>query len=166
MIRQTAPPSRGGPRTGRQPAGHTVVHVPSVGVLHGQYGGGVGGLSAQRAGRGAAVVLGGAALFQVGLAAGAPWGAAAWGGRRQGTLPAGLRAASGGSAVMLGAIAALAASPDPAHPILRTRMLRGSAAYLAVGALANAASRSPVERWWAPVNAVGAVLLWRATTSP
>ncbi len=67
---------------------------------------------------------------------------------------------------MLGAIAALAASPDPAHPILRTRMLRGSAAYLAVGALANAASRSPVERWWAPVNAVGAVLLWRATTSP
>jgi len=67
---------------------------------------------------------------------------------------------------MLGAIAALAASPNPVHPVLRTRVLRGSAAYLAVGALANAASRSPVERWWAPVNAVGAVLLWRATTSP
>ena len=116
--------------------------------------------------RGAAVVLGGAALFQVGLAAGAPWGAAAWGGRRQGTLPAGLRAASAGSAVVLGAIAALAASPDLAHPVLRTRILRGSAAYLAIGALANAASRSPVERVWAPVNAVGAVLLWRATASP
>lgn len=67
---------------------------------------------------------------------------------------------------MLSAIAALAASPDPAHPVQRTRMMRGSAAYLAVGALANAASRSPVERWWAPVNAVGAVLLWRSTTSP
>lgn len=68
--------------------------------------------------------------------------------------------------MVLGAIAALAASPDLAHPVLRTRILRGSAAYLAIGALANAASRSPVERVWAPVKAVGAVLLWRATASP
>lgn len=107
-------------------------------------------------------MLGGVALFQVGLAAGAPWGAAAWGGRRQGRLPGVYRAASAGSAVALGAVAVLAVNSDVANPVLRTRVLRGSAAYLALGVLANAASRSPVERVWAPVNAVGAVLLWRA----
>lgn len=122
----------------------------------------MGSISPQQAGRAAAFVLGGAALFQVGLAAGAPWGAAAWGGRRPGRLPAGLRAASAGSAVVLGSVAALAASPGLTDPVLRTRVLRGGAAYLTVGVLANAASRSPAERWWAPVNAVGAVLLWRA----
>lgn len=67
--------------------------------------------------------------------------------------------------MVLGTVAAVAAYPDLTDPVLRTRVLRGSAAYLAAGVLANAASRSPAERWWAPVNAVGAVLLWRAARS-
>jgi len=43
--------------------------------------------------------------FQVSLVAGAPWGAAAWGGSQPGQLPAGLRVASAFSAAfwLLGA---------------------------------------------------------------
>ena len=43
----------------------------------------------------AAVLMGMVGLFQLALAAGAPWGEAAWGGRHEGTLPTGLRVASG-----------------------------------------------------------------------
>lgn len=125
----------------------------------------MGGYSAQQAGRGAAAVLVGVAFFQAGLAAGAPWGAAAWGGSRRGRLPTPLRAASAGSAVVLVTVAAVAARPNLTDPVMRRRVLRGSATYLAVGVLANAASRSPVERWWAPVNAAGAALLWQAARS-
>lgn len=124
--------------------------------------------SAEASGRGAAVLLGGVAVFQVGLAAGAPWGAAAWGGLNRGELPKGWRVASGAAAVALGTVAVLAANPgsdgaSPTYLRIRPRVLRGSAAYLAVGTLTNAACRSRIERWWAPVNAAGAVLLWCAT---
>lgn len=120
-------------------------------------------ITARQAGYAGGVLVGGAALFQVGLAAGAPWGAAAWGGRHPGRLPAGLRGASAVSALLLGSVAATAAVPGLVDAGVRTRVLRGTAAYLAVGTVLNAVSPSPVERWWSPVNAVGAVLLWRAT---
>lgn len=42
-----------------------------------------------------------AAAFQTALAAGAPWGAAAWGGDHHGTLPVGYRLGSAGSAAVL-----------------------------------------------------------------
>ena len=122
-------------------------------------------LTARDAGRAGGTLLAGVALFQVGLAAGAPWGAAAWGGTRPGRLPPGMRAASATSAVLLGSVAAVAAVPGLVDPSTRTRILRGAALYLAIGVPLNAASRSPVERVWAPINAVGAALLWRATTA-
>ena len=123
-------------------------------------------ITAQAAGRAGGALLAGVALFQLGLAAGAPWGAAAWGGARPGRLPAGLRAASGASAVLIGGIAATAAVPELVPSGTRARVLRGAAIYLALGVPLNAVSRSPVERVWAPVNACGAMLLWRATAAP
>ncbi|MCI0679398.1 MAG: hypothetical protein L0Z63_10210 [Actinobacteria bacterium] len=42
----------------------------------------------------AVVLLGVVTLFQLALAAGAPWGVAAWGGRHPGVLPTRLRIAS------------------------------------------------------------------------
>jgi len=54
----------------------------------------------------AAVGLAGTALFQVALASGVPWGAAAWGGMYE-LLPAELRVSSAISAVVLVAAAAL-----------------------------------------------------------
>ena len=119
-------------------------------------------LTARDAGRAGGAVLGGAALFQLGLAAGAPWGAGAWGGGHPGRLPAGLRVASAVSSLVLGSVATIAASPELVDTKTRTRVLRGAAAYLAVGTVVNVVSRSPVERVWSPVNAVGALLLLRA----
>lgn len=97
--------------------------------------------------------------FQAGLAAGAPWGRAAYGGRQAGPVPPRLRLASG---VAAGAYAAAAASllagRTPARR--RQRLLRVARGYAAVGVVANAASRSPLERalWtpWCVAVAVGA----------
>jgi hypothetical protein len=58
------------------------------------------------AARVAAIGLAGTALFQVALASGVPWGAAAWGGVYE-QLPAALRVSSAISAVVLLAAAAL-----------------------------------------------------------
>ncbi len=98
--------------------------------------------------------------FQLALAAGAPWAAAAWGGRHQGVLPPRLRLAS--------AFAGLVVYPwitllvidagdlvdlnlmdrDVAEPILW--VLTG---LFGLGALANLASASRIERIWAPIAA-------------
>lgn len=98
------------------------------------------------------------AVFQLALAAGAPWGAAAYGGIHRGTLPNGLRI----NGLVFGAVI---------HPIValylldaggivasawlpgsRTIVLWGLAAFFALGTLANFASRSRVERWWGPLT--------------
>jgi hypothetical protein len=123
-------------------------------------------ITTESAGRAAGGLLAATAAFQVGLAAGAPWGAAAWGGSHPGQLPTGQRVASAASAALLGTVATVAAAPGLVENPVRTRVLRGAAVYLALGTAANAASRSPVERVWSPVNAVGAVLLWRAAQGP
>ncbi|GAA4682618.1 hypothetical protein [Nocardioides nanhaiensis] len=90
--------------------------------------------------------------FQAGLAAGAPWGSAAYGGRRPGPVPPRLRLVSG---VAAGAYAAAAVSlldaSAPARRRRRRRVLRVVRGYAAVGVVANAASRSPLERaLWTP----------------
>jgi hypothetical protein len=123
-------------------------------------------LTARDTGRAAGALLAGVALFQVGLAAGAPWGSAAWGGSHPGRLPGRLRVASAASAVLIGSVAAIAAAPGLVGAGTRTRVLRAAAIYLAVGTPLNAVSRSPVERVWAPINAVGAAVLWRAAAAP
>lgn len=92
------------------------------------------------------------AAFQVALAAGAPWGRAAWGGRHAGRLPGSLRAGSAIAAVVW----ALAAVAVAARIEWATWVLVG---LLALGTLMNLASSSPWERFgWAPFSATLAAL--------
>jgi hypothetical protein len=110
----------------------------------------------------AAAGLVGVAVFQAALAAGAPWGAAAWGGRHAGTLPAQLRVGSAVSAAALSGLALVAATgPRPPEP-WRRGVLTGASALLALGAPLNLASPSPAERPWAVVAGGVSVLLWRS----
>lgn len=116
---------------------------------------------ADGSGRAAAGALLGVVAFQAALASGAPWGAAAWGGRHPGRLPARLRVASAGSAAVLTTLAAAAATgPRPAEPWRRGALLT-AAGVLALGVPMNLASPSPPERAWAPVAGLVSVLLWR-----
>jgi hypothetical protein len=110
-----------------------------------------------------------AAAFQVGLAAGAPWGAAAYGGRAvtdDGTLPRGYRLGSGVAAlVLVGAIwVVLAAAGAVGRGLvsagLLTVVLWGLAALFGLNTLGNARGRHAVERWGAgTVTALLTVLL-------
>lgn len=109
-----------------------------------------------------AVFACGVGVFQVALALGAPWGAAAWGGANAGVLPAGFRAASGVSALVWAGVAAVAAG-RLLGPVGRGRLLLGVAAYSTLGIAMNAASPSGIERAvWVPATAVGAGLAWMA----
>ncbi|MGJ9411463.1 hypothetical protein ACHAAC_02035 [Aeromicrobium sp. CF4.19] len=107
---------------------------------------------------GVLVVLSG---FQAGLAAGAPWGAMAYGGQRPGRLPDGLRRTSGVAAAgyAVGAAWLVTGSGSTAA---RRRTLTGLVALMGVGSVMNTVSRSPAERVWGPVCLVGATAAWRA----
>jgi hypothetical protein len=111
----------------------------------------------QAAGLIAVILIGAVALFQIGLVLGAPWGAAAWGGRNAGRLPGHLRVASAAAIILLLFIAwivAAAAGLVQTSPIPNawlTPALWIATAYFGLGTLANLASRSSAERWWAPV---------------
>lgn len=99
--------------------------------------------------------FGGVVAFQLCLAAGAPWGAAAWGGADVGRLSTELRVASSFQAFLWLLAAAIALSRGGvAGPIphgLSRRAMWTVAALLAVGAVMNAASSSRWERFgWAP----------------
>ncbi len=104
----------------------------------------------------AAVLFVALAVFQVALAGGMPWGKAAWGGG-QAELGVGLRVASGVQAALASGFALVVLrragyriwSPLPWrwHPAAVWVL----AAYMAIGTLLNAISRSPVERAiWTP----------------
>lgn len=100
--------------------------------------------------------------FQAALAAGAPWGAAAYGGSRRGVLPGRLRAASGASAAAYGTGAVLVLR-GTGTPRGRRRAFTALSLLMGVGALVNGASRSPVERaLWTPLTVVAAVSSWRS----
>ena len=102
-------------------------------------------------------------IFQVALAAGAPWGRAAWGGQHQGVLPTRLRIASGAVAFVVYPIIIVAVLD--AAGFLDLDLLPGNGAtviwtFVALftfGALANLFSRSMLERLWAPVSLAIAV---------
>ncbi|MGV0836729.1 hypothetical protein [Mycolicibacterium thermoresistibile] len=100
--------------------------------------------------------------FQVALAVGVPWGAAAWGGRHAGVLPPRLRLASAAAAPVVAGVGAVAAG----HLLGdrgRRRVLLGTAVYAGLGIVANSVSPSTAERLvWGPMSAVGAVLAVRA----
>lgn len=93
--------------------------------------------------------------FQVALAAGAPLGAAAWSGAHPGRLPDDLRVASSVSAVvwLLAALVVLARGGAGVRLPARVGRtgVRTLAGLLGLGAVMNAASSSPWERFgWAP----------------
>lgn len=107
----------------------------------------------------AATLLGVIAIFQLALAAGAPWGAASWGGRHPGKLPTGYRIGS--------AIAGLFFYPVVALVVLDAAGVVGDQADNGGGAglwvftglfglstVINLISPSKVERIWAPVALV------------
>ena len=100
-----------------------------------------------------------AGAFQAALAAGAPWGRLAWGGSREGRLPAGLRV---GSAVSVGVYAALADQVRREQSLQRRRILTVGATLMSLSVVANLASHSLVERVvWTPIATAMAVLSWR-----
>ena len=99
-----------------------------------------------------------AAAFQLGLAAGAPWGAAAYGGRAAsggGALPGLYRLGSGIAAtVLLSAIWVVLASATivgrgPVSFTFLTFVLWCLTALFALNTVGNARGRHPVERWGA-----------------
>ena len=109
-----------------------------------------------------AVALTAFGVFQAALAAGAPWGRAAYGGSRSGTLPGHLRTISGLASLAYcgGAILVLRGSGAPRD---RRRAYTALSIFMGVGAVLNGASRSPVERGlWTPLTAVTAVSSWRS----
>ena len=105
----------------------------------------------------AAVLLGAIVVFQLALALGAPWGAAAWGGQHPGVLPTRLRIASGVAAIVIYplvialVLAAAGIIDDDWLPVDGTLAMWVLAGLLALGAVANFVSRSPPERRWGPV---------------
>lgn len=109
-----------------------------------------------------AVLLGGLAAFQAGLAVGAPWGRAAYGGQHDGQLPPRLRTVSGVASAAYAA-AAVGLASDATSEQARRRLLGGVVGVVGAGTLVNAASRSPVERAvWTPYCAVTGALALRA----
>ncbi|MEX0863473.1 MAG: hypothetical protein WD269_01195 [Acidimicrobiia bacterium] len=111
----------------------------------------------------AVALLGIVTLFQFALALGAPWGQAAWGGGHRGVLPAGYRVASGVVAVVIYPLIAMVIVVTAGTVRVAGLSAAGSAAmwvltgFFALGAVANLASRSKVERIWSPVSSVVAV---------
>jgi hypothetical protein len=99
----------------------------------------------------AATIMGALALFELGLAAGLPWGAAAWGGG-QSVLSPGMRVASVGAAIIqtTGLLAVLRRGEFRVWSLLPDRWIGTAvwflAAYSAVMILANASSSSALER--------------------
>lgn len=96
------------------------------------------------------------AAFQLALAAGAPWGRAAYGGVWKKALPMGIRINS----LVFGAVLYPMAILYLLHAsgIRETTWLPGSVdvvmwvlvAFFTLGSVANFASRSKPERWWGP----------------
>lgn len=103
------------------------------------------------------------AAFQLALAAGAPLGRAAWGGKSA-TLPDNLRRASAASFViwLLAAVLILGRAGVIGLPVPREVLAWGAwilVVLSALGALVNVASSSPWERFgWAPLAAAMAIL--------
>jgi len=109
----------------------------------------------------AAVLIVALTVFHLALALGAPAGAAAWGGSHPGVLPTRLRVASGIVAIFF-------------YPVVAIELLYSAgvielgwdvnpfwiwflAGLFALGALANFASRSKIERVWGPISLVLAI---------
>ncbi len=115
-------------------------------------------MSEIKVGVAAACLIGVVVVFQLALAAGAPWGAAAYGGRAaqdDGRLPTRYRVASAGTAVVLtGALWLLLAASEVITAAPLSESILGVGVWVLVGlfalnTLGNLAGRHPVERWGA-----------------
>lgn len=99
--------------------------------------------------------------FQIALALGAPAGAASWGGSHPGVLPTRLRIASGLVGVFFyPPVALLILDSGGVIDIgwdVSSLWLWVLAGLFALGALANLASQSKIERIWFPVSLVVAI---------
>ena len=106
-----------------------------------------------------ATLLTGLVAFQVALAAGAPWGRAAYGGASA-RLTARLRTASVVAAVIWAGAAVVVLGRGGVLPVpLADVLIWVVVALLALGIIANAATRSRVERAiWLPFSVVATVL--------
>lgn len=106
-----------------------------------------------------------AAGFQASLAAGAPWGAAAYGGGHAGVLPTSLRASSAAAVVVYSGLAYVVWS-GRLSPVVQRRGYAALSGVFALGAVMNALSPSRVEKViWTPVVAVLAYSLWRSRSA-
>jgi hypothetical protein len=113
----------------------------------------------------AAVAIAVISLFQIGLALGAPWGAAAYGGNNPGVLPTRLRIISGTAGILVYPF--IVVFVLDVGGFVETGLANGGSTKVwlwvltglfALGAISNFASRSKIERWWwAPVALVVAV---------
>lgn len=111
------------------------------------------------------------ALFQIALAFGAPWGRFAWGGQHPGTLPTNYRIASAFSLLVYGFMVVLALDRAGLIDVLPQNFSSVGSwvvfAYLVLGVVMNAISRSKAERWvMTPVSLVLAVLALLIALSP
>ena len=118
----------------------------------------------------AAILLAAIAVFQVALAFGAPLGKVAWGGQHEGVLPNRLRIASGVAGFLIYPLIVVAILDSAG--LIEANFVPGTGAQLmwvftglfTLGGIANLVSRSPLERYWAPVSiAIGiccAVIAW------
>ncbi len=113
-------------------------------------------LGARKAAMVAAALLLAVAVFQLALAAGVPWGSAAYGGQEaaaDGSLPSGLRVASAFTVVFMGLAVWIVLARGGVVEIgrLNRRLVVGATwalvAMMLLNTLANATSTSDVERW-------------------
>lgn len=110
----------------------------------------------------AAAGLGVLGAFQLGLAAGLPWGRVSYGGAHPGVLPQHLRRVSAGASVVYAGLAVAVTSRHTPVQV-RRQVLTGVAALMGVGTVMNGISPSWPERaLWTPTAAVVALCAWRA----
>lgn len=112
----------------------------------------------------ASFAIGVIALFQIGLALGAPWGRAAYGGNNPGVLPTRLRIISATAGVFIYPLIGLFILD--VGGFVDTGLAGGSgtrfwmwllSGLFTLGAVTNFASRSKIERWWGLVALLVAV---------
>jgi len=106
----------------------------------------------------AIAALFGLTLFQIGLAAGAPWESASWGGVHTRVLPIRYRIASAIAAttvypLLIAYVASSARLVGPlALPGAGAKMTWAVTGVFLLGTVMNLVSRSRIERWWALVT--------------
>jgi hypothetical protein len=92
-------------------------------------------------------------VFQAKIAAGAPYGRISYGGNHEGRLPKNYRIASAVSVLVylffISVVVAYSSDLNTYSETFSRSVLWGMVVFFGLGTLANAASKSKPERWWA-----------------